>query len=66
LSNEQAAGLLASMDLDRLKHVVISHISEKNNRPSLAEAALLEALRGWQGEMHHATQKEGLDWIKIA
>jgi len=66
LSNEQAAGLLASIDLDRLKHVVISHISEKNNRPALAEAALREALAGWHGELHHATQKEGLDWIKIA
>jgi len=65
LSNEQAAGLLESVDLNRLKHIVVSHISEKNNQPALAEAALRQVLHAWEGSLHHATQQNGLDWIPI-
>lgn len=41
LSNVQAAGLLAHLDHGRLAHLVAGHLSEKNNLPDLAAAALL-------------------------
>lgn len=39
LSNAQAADLLGSLDNVRLKHLVLTHLSEKNNTPALALAA---------------------------
>ena len=41
LSNGQAAGLLQRIDHRRLSHLVAGHLSEKNNHPELAQAALL-------------------------
>ena len=66
LSNTQAADLLQSVRTDRLAHVVLNHISEKNNLPSLALAAAREALGEWQGDLQVADQQNGVDWIKIA
>ena len=63
LSNEQAAGLLRKVDTDRLQHLVISHISEKNNLPSLASAAVMEALGSWRGNIHVSHQVDGVGWI---
>ena len=65
LSNQQAAGLLASIDISRLQQIVIAHISEKNNRPELARAALGEALEGWSGRLQLAVQNQGLPWQDI-
>lgn len=44
LSNAQAAGLLRAMDRSRLRTLVLTHLSEKNNTPELARAAVCEAL----------------------
>jgi phosphoribosyl 1,2-cyclic phosphodiesterase len=41
LSNAQAADLLQRVDHVRLSHLVAGHLSEKNNHPELAAAALL-------------------------
>jgi phosphoribosyl 1,2-cyclic phosphodiesterase len=41
LSNDQAAELLQLLDHGRLAHLVAGHLSEKNNHPELAAAALL-------------------------
>jgi phosphoribosyl 1,2-cyclic phosphodiesterase len=41
LSNAQAARLLQRIDHGRLSHLVAGHLSEKNNHPDLAAAALL-------------------------
>ncbi len=41
LSNGQAAALLQRIDHHRLSRLVAGHLSEKNNHPELAEAALL-------------------------
>jgi phosphoribosyl 1,2-cyclic phosphodiesterase len=41
LSNAQAADLLQRVDHARLSHLVAGHLSEKNNHPELAAAALL-------------------------
>jgi phosphoribosyl 1,2-cyclic phosphodiesterase len=45
LSNEQAAELLRVGASDRLKHVVLAHLSEENNRADLALETAAGALR---------------------
>lgn len=65
LSNEQAAGLLEKIELGRLQHLVVSHISEKNNLPELASGALYPVLESWSGDLHMADQKLGFDWIEV-
>lgn len=66
LNNGQAADLLQSVDCSRLQHVVCAHISEKNNTPELARAALAGVLGcagDWIGAAH---QSRGLDWREVA
>ena len=65
LSNDQAAKLIEKIDLDCLQHLVISHISEKNNLQELARSALEPVLQGWSGEIHIADQQQGLTWIEV-
>lgn len=65
LNNEQAALLLTKIRLDRLKHLVISHVSEQNNKPELAEQEVKKHLGGWQGSLLIADQGIGLDWIEL-
>lgn len=65
LSNDQAAGLLQNIELGRLQHLVISHISEKNNHPDLANLALQPILEHWSGNLHLADQQDGFDWLEV-
>jgi phosphoribosyl 1,2-cyclic phosphodiesterase len=65
LNNQQAASLLAEIDLEGLKHLIISHVSEQNNAPHLAEAAVNEVLVDWQGTLKVADQNQGFDWINL-
>lgn len=44
LSNEQAAAALEQLVTERTEHVVAMHISQENNRPSLAVRALAAAV----------------------
>jgi phosphoribosyl 1,2-cyclic phosphodiesterase len=44
LSNEQSAELVVAGASARLRHVVLAHLSEDNNRPELAEEAAHRAL----------------------
>jgi phosphoribosyl 1,2-cyclic phosphodiesterase len=66
LSNEQAADLLYQMNRSQLKHVLISHISEKNNETQLALDTIAPALDGFQVKVELLTQNEGCDWVSIA
>lgn len=66
LSNQQAADLLSQLQLDRLQHLAVAHISEKNNHPDLARVALSGALQGWCGELLVACQNQGLPWQTIS
>lgn len=66
LSNDQAAGLLAELDSSRLQHLVAAHLSEQNNRPDLAVAALSGALGCEAQWIALADQQQGLDWREIA
>jgi phosphoribosyl 1,2-cyclic phosphodiesterase len=62
LANAQAETLLASLDRSRLKHVVGAHLSEQNNRPALARAALARALGCEESWVAIATQETGFGW----
>ncbi|PAU87857.1 MBL fold metallo-hydrolase [Pseudomonas sp. WN033] len=66
LSNQQAAGLLESIDRSALRHVAVAHISEKNNRPELALGELSRVLAGWQGQLLLAMQDQGLPWQDLS
>ncbi|MGE5666943.1 MAG: MBL fold metallo-hydrolase [Betaproteobacteria bacterium] len=62
LDNEAAASLLASLDTSRLRHVVAAHLSQQNNTPDRARAALagaLDCLPDWIGI---ADQADGFAW----
>ena len=62
LSNQQAAELIRSVDVSRLKHLVAAHLSEKNNTVALARQNLSEAAgcaADWIGVID---QNDGLSW----
>lgn len=62
LDNAAAASLLAQLGGSRLRHVVAAHLSEENNSPSLARAALSSVLGCEQDWIGVATQGEGFAW----
>ena len=65
LDNATAARLVAGIDCSRLKHVIAAHLSQQNNTPELAVAALAQALnceREWIGV---ASQRYGFEWRQI-
>lgn len=65
LDNEAAADLLSRVDRGRLRHVVAAHLSEENNRPALAAAALARILACTPEWIGIASQDEGFDWRAI-
>ncbi|MEQ1881374.1 MAG: MBL fold metallo-hydrolase [Burkholderiales bacterium] len=62
LDNTAAAGLLGRLDNTRLKHLVAAHLSQENNRPALAQAALAGALGCAPDWIAVADQDLGLSW----
>jgi len=62
LDNGGAERLLAAIDRSRLRHVIAAHLSQQNNRPELARAALARAMGCEAGWIGLATQDEGFDW----
>lgn len=65
LSNAQAATLLRALDRSRLRHLVLTHLSRKNNTPALALAAATAAIDGAAHEVVCADQDEGLSWREL-
>jgi phosphoribosyl 1,2-cyclic phosphodiesterase len=66
LSNQQAAQLLAGLEVSILQHLLISHISEQNNHPDLAMAALAPVLKKNRAlNVHTLTQEDGCPWIPL-
>ena len=65
LSNEQAADLLGSLDCSRLKHLVLTHISETNNTPDHALRAAAAALDCEPDWIVCAHQQDGLAWREL-
>ncbi|BBU27889.1 MBL fold metallo-hydrolase [Burkholderia sp. THE68] len=65
LNNEAAAAILASLDRSRLRHLVAAHLSQQNNLPHLAQAALAAVLGASAIDVVVATQAEGFDWLAL-
>ena len=62
LDNRQSERLLGAIDRSRLKHVIAAHLSQQNNRPELARAALARALGCEEAWIGLATQHDGFGW----
>ena len=62
LDNGTSGAILAALDRDRLKHVIAAHLSQTNNRPELARAALAGALACDPHWIAVATQEDGFSW----
>lgn len=65
LDNSAAAGLLASLDCTRLRHMIAAHLSQQNNTPELARTAVARALNCTPDWIVVATQDEGFGWREI-
>jgi len=65
LDNGAAADLLRRLDNGKLKHLVAAHLSQENNRPDLARAALAAAMNCAPEWIAIADQDEGLAWRQI-
>ena len=65
LDNRESERLLAALDRSKLKHVIGAHLSQQNNRPELARAALARALGCEESWVSLATQDDGFDWRTI-
>jgi len=64
LNNQQTAGFLQRMNTERLQHLVVAHISQKNNSPDLVRNALsvvTEAI----AEVTLACQDDGFGWLTV-
>lgn len=65
LNNQQSAQLLAQVDCSRLLHIVAMHLSQQNNSPERARAALVPVLGCDPDEIAVADQATGFDWLDI-
>jgi phosphoribosyl 1,2-cyclic phosphodiesterase len=65
LANDTAAQLLASLDCSRLQHLIAAHLSQQNNTPALARAAMAEAMGCAPEWVGVATQEEGFGWRQV-
>lgn len=64
LANSAAAALARSLRTGgRLRQVIAAHLSEQNNKPELARAALAEALGCDDTDIHVADAPSGSGWI---
>ena len=66
LDNASSAAILESIKHSRLQHVIAAHLSQQNNTPELARAALAAALGCEAGWVEVASQEEGFGWRDIA
>jgi phosphoribosyl 1,2-cyclic phosphodiesterase len=66
LANDTTAAILAALDTSRLRTVVGAHLSQQNNTPELARAALCQALAADEADVMIACQEDGFGWIRLA
>lgn len=62
LDNLDAADLLRGMDTSKMQHIIAAHLSQKNNRPELAQCALAAALNCPEDFIGIAGQIDGFPW----
>ncbi|MFC0402880.1 MBL fold metallo-hydrolase [Paraburkholderia rhizosphaerae] len=65
LNNDAAADILASLDRSRLRHLVAAHLSQQNNLPELAQAAMAAVLGAAAPDIVVASQDNGFDWLTL-
>lgn len=65
LSNDSAAQILAACLHGGLKHLVAAHLSERNNTPHLARAALAQVCGGAPADIVVADPLHGFGWLSL-
>jgi phosphoribosyl 1,2-cyclic phosphodiesterase len=65
LHNEASAELLAALDTSRLQHIIAAHLSQQNNTPDKARAALARALNCTPDWIGIADQAGGFAWREM-
>ena len=65
LHNEAAADLLARIDTSKLQHIIAAHLSQQNNTPDKARAALAGALECTPAWIGIAEQAAGFGWRQL-
>ena len=65
LENGEATALARAADGGKLRILAAAHLSENNNHPNLARAALARAVGAAPPEIAVAGQQEGFPWLKI-
>ncbi len=65
LCNEAAAAIVKAIDCTRLRHIVAAHLSQQNNTPDHARAALAGALGCGEAWIGIADQRTGFDWREL-
>jgi phosphoribosyl 1,2-cyclic phosphodiesterase len=63
LANDAAAEILGAIDRAKLQRVICAHLSEQNNTPELAMAAMAAVIGTEATEILVATQAGGFDWL---
>lgn len=66
LNNHQAASLVSELGWQDLQHLVLAHLSSKNNLPHLARQCFVDTLGCDPDWLQLADQDSGLDWREIA
>ncbi|MBT7308039.1 MAG: MBL fold metallo-hydrolase, partial [Gammaproteobacteria bacterium] len=66
LNNRQAAELLERVDTTQLQHLVVMHLSERNNCKTKALAAVSDVLGCDPEWVTLADQQEGFGWREVA
>lgn len=66
LNNHQAASLVSELGWQTLQHLVLAHLSSKNNLPQLARQCFVDTLGCDPDWLQLADQDCGLDWRQIA
>ena len=65
LSNDSSRQILEAIDKSKLRRVIGAHLSQQNNTPALAHAAIVSGLAGLAAEVRIACQAEGFAWIAL-
>jgi phosphoribosyl 1,2-cyclic phosphodiesterase len=62
LSNSDAGHLVGALERSRLRHLIAAHLSQQNNKPQLAVAALADAAGCEPDWIGVATPADGFGW----
>jgi phosphoribosyl 1,2-cyclic phosphodiesterase len=66
LSNDSSTQILSALDRSHLRMVIGAHLSQQNNTPALASAAITLGLEGTVAQVSIADQADGFDWVDLA